>query len=327
MDQAGNAIPIAELLDERRHLLDVACWMLGKGREAESVVAETYGQWYALSEPDRVRITNPRSWLAKTAAAICLARRALPERRSADLSRKSVWSARLDDSLDEELSQVLIDALDALSPPERAAFVLNDVFGMAPAAVAEILGQTEWGCAELTERARYSLRARARPSATTRQHDLVVRAVGEACSDEDSGRLASLLSADVTAYFDGGGKVRTLARPVVGHLQVARSLLILLARHPHTTMVPHAVNGRTGLIVRYENHVAAVISFDIADAHVIHVWVVLNPDKLRLWNRTERAPGTPRPQDNASRQCRIRRHLPWPHGRVGSGRRRGGFAR
>ncbi|MGX1543104.1 hypothetical protein [Streptomyces adustus] len=205
-----------------------------------------------------------------------------------------------DSSFEEEMSQVLLDALDALSPAERTAFALNDVFGMAPQAVADVVGQPERECAELTERARHSLSVRRARTTTTRQHDLVVRAVGEACADEDSGRLASLLATDVTAFFDGGGKVRTPARPVDGHVQVAHSLLTLLTRHPHTTIVPHSVNGRTGLIVRYENHVAAVISLDIAGPHVVHIWVVLNPDKLRLWNRTELAPDTPRPQDHAS---------------------------
>ncbi|MEV5900767.1 RNA polymerase subunit sigma [Streptomyces sp. NPDC052127] len=300
MGQAGDAIPIAELLDERRHLLDVACRMLGRGHEAEWVVAETYRQWYTLSEQDRVRITDPRSWLAKTAGCICLARLALPERRSADLPRRGVRSARLDDSPEEEVGQVLLDALDALAPAARAAFVLEDVFGMALVAVADVVGQSGRECAALAERARHSLRARRARPATPRQHDLVVRAVGEACAVEDSGRLASLLAADVTAFFDGGGKVRALTRPVHGRRQVARALLTLLAGSPRPTLAPHSVNGRTGLIVRHGHQVAAVISLDVAGPHVVQVRVVLNPDKLRLWNRTELALGTPSPQDNAS---------------------------
>ncbi|MFD5632070.1 RNA polymerase subunit sigma [Streptomyces sp. NPDC127072] len=312
MDQAGDAIPVGELLDERRHLLAIACWMLGRGRAAESVVTETYRQWYALPEPDRVRLTDPRSWLSRTAVSICLARLAPPERLGTDPRRSDahprhpgtdprrngVRSPRPDGSPEDEVSQVLLDALDALSPGERAAFVLKDVFGMAPGAVADVVGQTERECAELAERARHSLRARRARPTTPERHDLVVRAVGEACAVEDTGRLTSLLAADVTAFFDGGGKVRALTRPVHGHLQVARSLLTLLARHPHTTTAPHSVNGRTGLVVRHETQVAAVISLDIAGSHVVQVWVVLNPDKLRVWNRTELALGRPGPQDD-----------------------------
>ncbi|MFK4119843.1 RNA polymerase subunit sigma [Streptomyces longwoodensis] len=298
MDQPGDAVPIAELLDERRHLMDVACWMLGRGREAEDVVAETYRRWYALSEPERTRITDPRSWLSKTAGTICLARLALPGRRHTDGPANGRGPAGLQGGLEDEVSQVLLDALDTLSPAERAAFVLNDVFGMAPSNVSDVVGQSERECAELAERARHSLRARrARPTPVW-QHDLVVHAVREACTLEDGARLASLLASDVTAFYDGGGKVRALARPVHGDRQVAGSLLTLLARRPHTSIHLHSVNGRTGLLVHYDGQVAAVISLDIAGPQVVQVWVVLNPDKLRLWNRTGPGPDVTGAQDD-----------------------------
>ncbi|MFF7982803.1 hypothetical protein ACFZDK_27400 [Streptomyces sp. NPDC007901] len=103
--------------------------------------------------------------------------------------------------------------------------------------------------------------------------------------NEDAEPLESLLRPDVTAFFDGGGKVRAPSRPVHGSRQVAHSLLTLLARHPRASLTTHAVNGRTGLIARYDHQVAAVIGLDIADHHVVLVWVVLNPDKLRSWNQ------------------------------------------
>ncbi|MDW6065646.1 hypothetical protein SAZ11_57505 [Streptomyces sp. FXJ1.4098] len=102
---------------------------------------------------------------------------------------------------------------------------------------------------------------------------------------EDAGLLASLLWPDATAFFDGGGKVRALARPVHGGEQVAHSLMTLLVRRPRTTLTAQSVNGRTGLVARYDGQVAAVISLDIADRRVAQVWVVLNPDKLRSWNQ------------------------------------------
>ncbi|MFG3142832.1 RNA polymerase subunit sigma, partial [Streptomyces sp. NPDC048211] len=75
-----------------------------------------------------------------------------------------------------------------------------------------------------------------------------------------------------------------------------RSLLTLLARHPRTTLRTHSVNGRTGLVVRYDEQVVAVISLDIAGHLVVQVWVILNPDKLRSWNR----PAAPAPRNNTS---------------------------
>jgi RNA polymerase sigma-70 factor (ECF subfamily) len=300
MDHA-DAVPIAELLDERRYLLDVAYWMLGSTDEAESVVDETYRRWYGLSDAARRQITAPRSWLAKTAGVICLGRLALPDRAEdagcAARAAEGQEAERPAATLGEEVSRVLLKALDSLPPAERAAFVLKTA-GMPPDTVADIVGRSEPECAELADRARHHLRVqRSRPT-TPEQHDALARAVRQACVSEDAELLASLLAPDATAFFDGGGKVRALAWPVHGSRQVADSLLTLLARRPHATLTTHSVNGRTGLIARYDHQVAAVISLDIADHHIAQVWVVLNPDKLRSWNQT----ATPKPDIAMSAQ-------------------------
>jgi RNA polymerase sigma-70 factor (ECF subfamily) len=285
MDQAGDAVPIAELLDERQHLLDVAYWMLGTGREADEVVTETYRQWYGLTDPQRARITEPLSWLVKAAGAVCLKRLARPGRRNTvGAPSASDTAAGPDRALADEAGEVLLNALDSLSAAERAALALDDVFGMAPRAVAEVVGYTAQECAELIEQARRALQARRSGPTAAQQHDRMVRAVRESCVAENAARLTSLLAPDATAFFDGGGKVRALDRPVHGGLQVARSLQRLLARGPRTELNLHSVNGRSGIVVRYNGRVAAVISFDIAGHQVVHVWVVLNPDKLRSWN-------------------------------------------
>jgi RNA polymerase sigma-70 factor (ECF subfamily) len=295
MDQADDAVPIAEMLDERQHLLAVAYWMVGTAPDADDVVTETYRRWYGLSDPERARIAEPLSWLVKTAGAICLTYLALPERRGPGTAGPAGdTTVRACPSLADEVSEVLLNALDSLCPAERAAFVFNDVFGMAPQVVAEIVGQTERECAELAERARRILRTRRSSPTMPQQHDRMVRAVREACAAEDLALLASLLAPDATAFFDGGGKVRALVRPVHGALKVARSLLILLSHRPRTALDLRSVNGQTGIVVRYDGQVAAVISFDIAGHHVVQVWAVLNPDKLVLWNRPEASPGVPR---------------------------------
>ncbi|MEE1665157.1 sigma factor-like helix-turn-helix DNA-binding protein [Streptomyces sp. WAC07094] len=289
MDHADIA-PIAELLEERRHLLDVAYWMLGSPSEAESVVDETYRRWYLLSDAARKGITAPRSWLAKTAGGICLNRLVLPEwADDGAFPGCPPDGPRATDpppAPPEEVGSVVLDALDSLPPTARAAFVLNDVFGMSPDTVADIVGRTESECAELADRARRYLRIqRARPT-TPKEHDILVRAIRQACMSRDAELLAALLSPDATASFDGGGKVRASSRPVRGGRQVADSLLTLLARRSRTTLSTHSVNGRTGLVARYDHQVAAVITFDIADHLVAQVWIVLNPDKLHSWNRT-----------------------------------------
>jgi RNA polymerase sigma-70 factor (ECF subfamily) len=98
------------------------------------------------------------------------------------------------------------------------------------------------------------------------------------------------------AVFDGGGKLRTSVRSVYGGLPVARSLLTLLGPDPRTTLTAQSVNSRTGLVVRCDRTVAAVVSLDVADRRVAQVWAVLNPDKLRRWNEGPHAAGAPGPR-------------------------------
>ncbi|MFJ9248248.1 hypothetical protein [Streptomyces sp. NPDC101776] len=145
--------------------------------------------------------------------------------------------------------------------------------------------RTEPDLAVLAERARRWLELERTRATTPRQHDGVVRAVCRACVTEDGELLASLVCPDVTAVFDGGGRIRALTGPVHGARPVADSLLRLLPRRPHTTLTTHSVNGRTGLVARYGHQVAAVIRIDVANDRVAQFWVVLNPDELRSWNR------------------------------------------
>lgn len=280
MDQS-DAVPIGELWEERRFLLDVAHWMLGDPGEAESVADETYRRWYELSDAARRQVIAPRSWLAKTVGGICLDRLARSGRGAAGQEeRHGVRPSEVE----EEAGRVVLNALESLPTAERAAFVFR-AFGMAPGTVADIVGRTEPELAELATRARQWLRLRRTRSTTPQQHDAVVRAVRGACATEDGELLTSLLCPDATAFFDGGGKVRALTGPVHGCRQVADSLLTLLSRSPRTELTTHSVNGRTGLVARYGGRVAAVISLDVSEDRVAQVWVMLNPDKLRSWNQ------------------------------------------
>jgi RNA polymerase sigma-70 factor (ECF subfamily) len=257
MDAVEGVVPIAELVDERRHLLDLASRMLGSGHEAESVVAEVYRRWYGLSEGERAAIERPRAWLVSSASRSCLLR-ALPD---GDRASHAV------DTVVDAVSKAVVGGRE--SDGEEAGEVAGD---------------------DVTGRAEHSLRARRAQPVTPRQGDAVTRAVRDACVAEDAGVLASLLAPEVSVFFDGGGRIRALTRPLHGNGQVAVGLLTLLARRPFITLDTHSVNGRTGLVVRYGRQVAAVIILDIAGPHVVQVWVTLNPDKLRSWNRPARAP-------------------------------------
>ncbi|MFF0013204.1 RNA polymerase subunit sigma [Streptomyces sp. NPDC005374] len=279
MDQS-DAVPIDELWEERRFLLDVAHWMLGDLGAAESVVDEAYHRWYGLSDAARGQVGVPRSWLAKTVGGICLDCLA---RAGRDTAGHEEGHGAQPSAVEEEADRVVLNALESLSTAERAAFVFR-AFGMAPATVAGIVGRPEPELAELAARTRQWLCLRRTRATTPQQHDAVAHAVRRACVTEDGELLTSLLCPDATAFFDGGGKVRALTGPVHGCRPVADSLLTLLARSPHTTLTPHSVNGRTGLVAHYDRQVAAVISLDVSDDRVAQVWVMLNPDKLRSWN-------------------------------------------
>lgn len=290
-----DALALAELLDERRHLLDVACWMLGSTSESESVLDETYRKWYALSDVARREIGAPRSWLARVAGRICLGRLARPGGIQAaagpteGAGSTPAGADGLCGTVEQQASQVLLGVLDTLSPAERATFLLDDASRSATAAPADAVARLrpEWG--ELGDRVAGRLQEQRR-SPRTREHDAIVRVVRLACLTQDAVLLASVLAPDVTACFDGGGKVRALIGPVQGSDQVAESLLTLVGRRGSTTLTAQSVNGRTGLVARYDHAVAAVISLDVVGGRVAGVWVTLNPDKLRAWNRRPRHP-------------------------------------
>ncbi|WP_406133801.1 RNA polymerase subunit sigma [Streptomyces anthocyanicus] len=289
MEPVVDTMPIGELLDERRHLLDVAHWMLGSGIVAEPVIDEAYREWYALSEHQRDRIGAPRAWLTRVVGSISLARLA-PSYPGRDPQGPEGSSGASGPALEDDLDALWAEALDALTPAERATLVLNEALGGAAGAPVGTAGPARRDRpgpvdTEPLDRARHSLRVRAARPTPPCVEDALVDAVRQACADEDADRLATLLHPDAVAFYDGGGKVRTLTRPVVGGPRVARSLLTLLARHPRTTVHTRPVNGRTGLVARYDGQVAAVICLDLAGSRVVQVWAVLNPDKLRSWNR------------------------------------------
>ncbi|MGM7440194.1 RNA polymerase subunit sigma [Streptomyces tunisiensis] len=237
VNRVDDGSPLADLLDERRHLVALAHRMLGSADDAESAVDECYRRWYALSDRERERIPVPLTWLAAGVGRVCRAWRVLP-------------------------------------PPEGSAGAARptvpDVVVVPPRARAgEPTTLRQHDAAEPT---------------TLRQHDAVVHAVRRALVAADVDLLLPLLAPDSAAFFDGGGKIRTLVAPVHGRDRVARGLLRLLDRGPHTTLAAHSVNGRTGLVVRHGRRVVAVLSLDVSGTEAVGVWVVVNPDKLRTWN-------------------------------------------
>ncbi|MFD7439338.1 RNA polymerase subunit sigma [Streptomyces sp. NPDC059861] len=278
MDRAYDATPLVDLLDERRHLLELAYRMLGSTSAAESVIAETYRRWYELPGPARARIEAPGPWLADVAGSICRA-------RLAGTGPGNGRAAQPEEKLGHEVGAMLRRALRSFSPAERASFMLNEVFGIAPGAAAGTVAQPE--DTEQTHTAFDSPRPRRSPPPGAQRQDEVAHAFRRACLTEDEALLESLLAPGSTAVFDGGGKVRALVTPVHGSRQVTRTLLTLLPSSPRTSLQTRDVNGLTGLVVYSDRQVAAVISLGVTGRRIQRICVILNPDKLSTWSELD----------------------------------------
>jgi RNA polymerase sigma-70 factor (ECF subfamily) len=309
MDLVGTV----DTLGERRQLINLAYRLLGSLAEAEDVVQETYARWLALTEPQRDAIASPGAWLTTVASRICLdllgSARARRERYVGEwlpepLPEPGEWNDRLDAAgsadpadritLDESVSMAFLVVLDAMTPAERVAFVLHEVFRYPFAEVAEITGRTPAACRQLATSARRRVRAaqapdaRATPAPTAvAQQAALVRGFKEAWEAKDIAALVGLLDPRVAVVADGGGRAVAALQPVVGGERVARYLAEIadnVARADRRiTFLERTVSGRPGLVAEQDGAVIGVYAFDIAGDRIRHIWAVRNPDKLRPW--------------------------------------------
>ena len=288
------------IMSERRQLINLTYRLLGSLAEAEDAVQETYARWYALSAHQQDTIKNPGAWLTTVASRICLnllgsarARREtyvgewLPE----PLPGGTEWisgrtgGAGVDPAdrvaLDESVSMAFLVVLESMTPAERVAFILHDVFGYSFAEVAEIVGRTPAACRQLATSARRRIRASQPPATPTTPQAGIVRDFRQAWEAKDINALIALLDPGATATADGGGLARALLRPIEGAQQIARFYADLAI--PGLTILERTVNGQPGLVAQRDGATIAVYAFDVADDRIKHIWAMLNPDKLRPW--------------------------------------------
>ncbi|WP_225802924.1 RNA polymerase sigma factor SigJ [Streptomyces sp. NK15101] len=302
--QDGRLDPMSSALtEERRRLLNLAYRMLGSLAEAEDVVQETYARWYAMSRRQQEAVASPRGWLAKVAGRICLdvlrSARVRRERYVGEwvpepLPARDEWpGGGTDDStadpadritLDESVGMAFLVVLEAMTPAERVAFVLHDVFRYPFSEVADIVGRTPAACRQLAASARRRVDASRAPSAPTTQRARVVREFKRAWQAQDISALIGLLDPDATAVGDGGGLVTALLRPIEGAERIAR-FFAGRTRPGRLVVRECTVNGQPGLAAHLDGAVLSVYAFDIADGRIRRIWAVLNPEKLRPWKR------------------------------------------
>ncbi|MCP9982159.1 RNA polymerase sigma factor SigJ [Actinomadura madurae] len=289
---------LTAIMSERRRLINLAYRLLGSLAEAEDVVQETYVRWYAMSRQEQDAIESPGAWLTTVAGRICLdllrsarVRREryvgewLPEPLPERTERAGEPTADPADriTLDESISMAFLVVLESMTPAERVAFVLHDVFRYPFAEVAEIVGRTPVACRQLASSARRRLRsAQTAPAPTARQAGLVGD-FKQAWEAKDIDALIGLLDPDATAVADGGGVVSARLDPIAGAPAIARTFVDIARTVPDLTILERTVNGRPGLIAQQDGVTVAVMAFDVAGEHIKHIWAVRNPDKLRAW--------------------------------------------
>jgi RNA polymerase sigma-70 factor (ECF subfamily) len=284
-----------DVMTERPQLIAIAYRLLGSLSDAEDVVQEAYGRWYALSGRQRDAIDRPGAWLTTVASRICLdllgSARVRRERYTGEWIPEPVPSDSLTDPaelllLDESITMAFLVVCESMTPAERVAFVLHDVFGYPFAEVASVLGRTAAACRQLATSARRRLRPAPAPSPA--RSAAVVRAFKEAWEAKDIPGLVGLLDPSVVAVADGGGLASTVAHPVEGSDLVARYTVQITERVPAMTLLERVVNGRPGLVMERDGVVETVLAFDVADGVIRRIWAVRNPEKLRPWQAAAR---------------------------------------
>ncbi|GAA1520450.1 RNA polymerase sigma factor SigJ [Sphaerisporangium rubeum] len=290
-DTAGDPVT-----GERVQLINLAYRLLGSLAEAEDVVQETYARWYAMAPERRDDIESPGAWLTTVASRICLdllgSARARRERYVGDwvpepLPERTEWTGGGDPAdrvtLDESVNMAFLVVLESMTPAERVAFILHDVFRYPFAEVARIVGRTPVACRQLASSARRRVRESRAPAAPVARQAGLVREFKQAWEAKDIEALVGLLDPDAVVTSDGGGLVEAMPRPVVGSEQVARYAVGLLGRISGLTFLERTVNGRPGLVAQRDGVTVTVLAFHVTGDRITHIWGVRNPEKLRLW--------------------------------------------
>jgi RNA polymerase sigma-70 factor (ECF subfamily) len=292
---------LSAIISERRQLINLAYRLLGSLAEAEDAVQEASARWYAMPRQQQEAIGSPGAWLTKVTSRICLdllgSARARRERYVGEwipepLPEPTEWAsgrpgAAADPAdrvtLDESVSMAFLVMLESMTPAERVAFILHDVFRYSFAEAAEVVGRTPAACRQLASSARRRVRPSQAPAAPAARQAGIVRDFKQAWEARDIGALIGLLDPGATGIADGGGVVGAVLRPVVGGEQVARYAVDIAGRVPSLTILERTVNGQPGLVAQRDGVTVMVMAFEVAGDRIRHIWAVRNPEKLRPW--------------------------------------------
>jgi RNA polymerase sigma-70 factor (ECF subfamily) len=289
MSQSSNRPRDADpLAPYRKRLLGLAYRMLGSRSDAEDVVQDAYLRFANAQD-----VRDPEAFLVTVTTRLCLDR--LKSARAQREIYVGPWlpepicdaqslSADTATELADDLSFALLLALDRLTPAERAAFLLHDVFDTPFTEIATMLDRTEASCRQLAVRARRAVRdQRPAPVTAPSEHAKMLEAFAQAVNSGDVSQLTALLRADAVALTDGGGRKSAARNPIYGADRVARFFIGLAGKRAgHQIRVePAIINGLAGMRIYYDGELDHTMSLSIEDGQIAAIYLVRNPDKLR----------------------------------------------
>lgn len=264
--------------------------MVGTLADAEDVVQETYLKWRAA---EREAIVSPRAWLVKVASRL-----ALDHLKLARVRREQYVGPWLPEplvephltpadqmALDESVSMALLTMLERLSPAERAALLLHDIFQFSFDEVADILDKTPQACRKLASRARSHVQAdKPRLAPNAAEHRRLTEAFGQAVRSGELEALQALLQEEVALHSDGGGKVQAARKVLTGRQAVAGFLLHVWENAARRDSVMRFemcwFNGAPGWLLYEADVVATAVTFSVKDGLIEAIYAVRNPEKL-----------------------------------------------
>lgn len=281
---------IATFTEHKPLLFGIAYRMLGSVAEADDMVQETWLRW---QRQDEAEVQSPKAWLVSTITRLCIdqlrsARRKreeyygvwLPEPLVESSERTPRDSAALADSL----GMAFMLMLEALSPVERAVFLLREVFDYDYPDISRIVGKSEANCRQIVRRAKASLPKTAEPAATppdARASEVVQRFLAAARSGNVQ-ELLAVLTEDATLYTDGGGRIAATGRPIVSADHVSRFFAGIRRKAKAPAEVRLArINGQDGALILQNGRLDRTMVFELRGDRVAAIYMVRNPDKLQ----------------------------------------------
>lgn len=270
----------------RPKLTRIAYRMLGSVADAEDVVQDAFIRWLGA---DRTTIREPEAFLRRVVTRLCLDQIKSAHRQR--ISYVGEWlpepmvEAEAETAIDDDVTLPLMLALERLSPLERAAFLLHDVFGVSFEEVAETIGRDLGATRQLATRARAHVRAeRPRFEISKERSVALAEAFFTASRSGDTATLRAMLAADVTIHSDGGGKRPAAMAPIVGieDVMIAHQRLAqLFAEHRSELVRTGLIDGLPGFVTREADGVLQTTALELEDGKIVNIYVVRNPDKLQ----------------------------------------------